>query len=109
MAGVICDRSEAASEADVEKDGEECEERNATEEEGEEDTEDGVQDGSSRHALNCLFPCRNWDVLLGKDCEEVAVDTENDAGRRKLEESQASLAEAKKRTAEDHGVGGEVW
>jgi len=104
MARVVCNGSKAANEADVKEDSDEREDRDASEEQGEQNTEDGVQHTGTGNALNGLLPCWDVDIVSREDCEVVAVNAEDDGCRGELNESQASLAEAKKCSTEGHGV-----
>lgn len=61
------DGDESATEEDVEDNGDECEDRPASEEASQQNSEEKIEDCSARHALNCLFPCWNANVVVGED------------------------------------------
>ena len=68
---VVCDGGEAAAEQDVEDNREEGEEGDAAEAAGEDDGEDAIHGSSAGHALNCLLPLWDLNIVLGKASEEV--------------------------------------
>lgn len=103
MTREVCDRGEAANEADVEEHGEECEEPHAAKAKSKEDAEDGVETGRTGHALNGLFPRWNGNVMFGQNGKVVAVDAQDDGSASELEDAKACLAEAQDCTSEGHG------
>lgn len=62
---------ECAHKSDVQGNGDEAEEGNTAQEHSEEDGEEEVEDCSARDAFNCLQPCRDEFVMVGKDSQEI--------------------------------------
>lgn len=58
------DGDKASAEKNIKEEAEESEEGDAAEEAGKDDGETGVDDSSPSHALDCLLPCWNVEVVV---------------------------------------------
>lgn len=82
-------------------DGQEGEYRDSAETAGEDNGANQVQDRRSGDAFYCLFICRNGNVAIGQDGEEVRVDAQNDGGATKCQGVEEGLEQAQRASFDD--------